>query len=118
MLLKKQQNTKEVIFYVDVEQERLTKVFLLCLFACLSFWLVIPAEAATTGTDFKAMYDFIYEAATGYLGRGICLFGGLVGLGIAASSGKVIPAIIGVVLAVFGTLGPTIVNNLFNSAII
>jgi hypothetical protein len=32
--------------------------------------------------------------------------------------GKVMPAIIGVILAIFGTLGPTIINSLFKSAVI
>lgn len=76
------------------------------------------AYAGTTGTEFKGVYDFIYGAATGYLGRAICIFAGIVGLGIGAAMGKAIPAIIGVILAIFGTLGPAIVNSLFKSAII
>ena len=38
------------------------------------------------------------------------------GLGVGAATGKPIPALMGVVLAVFGTLGPTLINNLFSSA--
>lgn len=76
------------------------------------------ATAATTGAEFQAFYDFIYDAATGYLGRGIALTGGLIGLGYGAASGKALPAIAGIVLAMFGALGPTIVNSLFASAII
>lgn len=82
--------------------------------------LVAPAIAlaSTTGPEFQAFYDFVYNAATGYLGRGIAITGGLIGLGIAAATGKVVIAIIGVVLAVFGILGPQIINALFGSAII
>ncbi|ELC3209992.1 conjugal transfer protein TraB, partial [Vibrio parahaemolyticus] len=44
--------------------------------------------------------------------------GGLIGLGIGAGTGKALPAVIGVFLAIFGVLGPTIVNALFTSATI
>ena len=78
----------------------------------------VMAFAAVTGTDFKDLYDFFYDASTGYLGRAIALVGGLMGLGVGAATGKPVPALMGVVLAIFGTMGPTLVNNLFNSAII
>ena len=83
-------------------------------------FLIIPATAvaATTGTDFQDLYDFFYEAATGYLGRAIAIIGGLMGLGVGAATGKPIPALMGIVLAIFGTLGPTLINNLFSSATI
>lgn len=74
--------------------------------------------AGTTGGDFEEVYNFIYGAATGYLGRAIAIFAGIVGLAIGAASGKAMPAIMGVVLAIFGTLGPTIINNLFTGAVI
>lgn len=76
------------------------------------------AYAGTTGVEFKGVYDFIYGAATGYLGRAICIFAGVVGIAMGAGMGKVLPAIIGIILAIFGTLGPTIINSLFKSAVI
>lgn len=78
----------------------------------------IGVGGGTGGTEFQAFYDFIYEAATGYLGRSIAIVGGLIGLGIGAGTGKALPAIIGVFLAIFGVLGPTIVNAVFTSATI
>lgn len=72
----------------------------------------------TGGTEFQAFYNFIIAAATGFLGRSIAVVGGLIGLGIGAVTGKGLPALIGVFLAVFGVLGPTIINALFTSAII
>lgn len=77
-----------------------------------------PALASTSGSDFEGVYTFIYDAATGYLGRAIALFAGVVGLALGAASGKAMPAIMGVILAIFGTLGPTIINSLFGSALI
>jgi conjugal transfer pilus assembly protein TraA len=74
--------------------------------------------SGTGGTEFQAFYNFIIAAATGFLGRSIAIVGGLIGLGIGAVTGKGLPALIGVFLAVFGVLGPTIINALFTSAII
>ncbi|GAB4362254.1 MAG: conjugal transfer protein TraB [Gammaproteobacteria bacterium] len=78
----------------------------------------LAALASTTGAEFSTFYQFVYDAATGYLGRGIAITGGLITLGIAAGTGKAVIAILGVVLAVFGALGPSIIDNIFGSAII
>ncbi|MFW6503487.1 conjugal transfer protein TraB [Acinetobacter baumannii] len=99
------------------EQKRLIIVGVLAAIL-LSLVFQSAAYAGTTGLEFKGLYDFIYGAATGYLGRGICIFAGVVGIATGAGMGRVMPAILGVILAVFGTLGPTIVNSLFKSAII
>ena len=74
------------------------------------------ALAATTGAEFQGAYQFFFDAATGYLGRGIAIVGGIIGLGIGAARGSAIPAVIGVILAVFGALGPTIIDSIFGSA--
>lgn len=91
----------------------------------LAFALPELALAATFGTgggtggaEFQTFYNFILGAATGYLGRSIAIVGGLIGLGIGAGSGKAMPALIGMFLAVFGVLGPSIVNAMFTSATI
>ena len=78
----------------------------------------IGVGGGTGGSEFQPFYNFIYAAATGYLGRSIAIVGGLIGLGIGAGTGKGLPAIIGVFLAVFGVMGPTIVNTVFTSATI
>jgi putative Mn2+ efflux pump MntP len=75
-------------------------------------------SASITGTEFLAVYTFIFDAATGYLGRAIALAGGLIGLGFGAASGKPVVAVVGIVLAIFGALGPQIINALFGSAVI
>lgn len=81
-------------------------------------FLPLTGFAATTGAEFQPAYQFIFDAATGYLGRGIAIIGGVIGLGIGAATGSALPAIIGVVLAIFGALGPTIIDNVFGSAIV
>jgi hypothetical protein len=82
--------------------------------------VVLPelSSASTTGGEFQVAYDFFNNAATGYLGRGIAIVGGIIGLGLGAAKGSALPAIIGVILAIFGALGPGIVDAIFNSAII
>ena len=82
--------------------------------------LVLPlaAQASTTGAEFQSAYQFFYDAATGYLGRGIAIVGGLIGLGFGAAKGSPLPAILGVILAVFGALGPTIIDAIFGSAVV
>lgn len=82
--------------------------------------LALPelGSASTTGGEFQVAYDFFNNAATGYLGRGIAIVGGIIGLGLGAARGSALPAIIGVILAIFGALGPGIVDAIFNSAVI
>jgi len=76
------------------------------------------APAKTTGSEFQGFYNFVYDAATGYLGRGIAITGGLIMLGVAAGTGRATMAILGVVLAIFGALGPDIIDAIFGSATI
>ncbi|MBF0208377.1 MAG: conjugal transfer protein TraB [Oligoflexia bacterium] len=75
-------------------------------------------HASTTGAQFKELHDFVTEAASGYLGKAIAIIGGLVGLGLGAATGKAMPAITGVVLATFGTIGPKVIDQVFAGAII
>jgi conjugal transfer pilus assembly protein TraA len=88
--------------------------------AVLLVMLLLPGMvlAATTGAEFQTAYQFFYDAATGYLGRGIAIVGGLIGLGVGAARGSALPAILGVILAVFGALGPTIIDAVFGSAVV
>lgn len=96
-----------------------TQKQMVLMLSVLTLYVVLqPAHAAVTGAAFKTVYDFIYGAATGYLGRSIAIVGGVIGLGLGAGTGKALPAAIGIILAIFGSLGPTIVNSLFSSAIV
>ena len=90
----------------------------LCYAATLAV-LLVPglALAATTGTEFQPAYQFFYDAATGYLGRGIAIVGGLVGLGYGVAKGKALPAIIGVTLIIFGAFGPTLIDAMFSPGV-
>jgi len=84
----------------------------------MAVFLPLVASAATTGAEFQTAYQFFYDAATGYLGRGIAIVGGLIGLGYGAAKGSPLPAVLGVILAVFGALGPNIIDAIFGSAVV
>ncbi len=84
---------------------------------CLLLPVCVHAAGATTGTEFQAFYNFINAAATGFLGRAIAITGGIIALGVAAASGRYVLAIGGIILAVFGSLGPQVVNAIFGAVI-
>jgi conjugal transfer pilus assembly protein TraA len=78
----------------------------------------VVGQDGAAGAEFNALYTFIHNAATGYLGRSIAIVGGIIGLCAAAMMGKALPAIMGVLLAVFGVLGPNLINTIFKSALV
>ena len=82
-----------------------------------SFTPSVWAAGATTGAEFAVFYDFVEGAATGFLGRAVAITGGLIALGIAAATGRYVVAIGGIVLAIFGSLGPGIVDAIFGAVI-
>ena len=75
-------------------------------------------DVGVGGAQFKGVYEFVVNAATGYLGRAIAIVGGVIGLATGAMMGKALPAIMGVLLACFAVLGPTVVSAIFTSALI
>ena len=88
------------------------------IWVLLGLLLPAVAVASTTGPEFQTAYQFFYDAATGYLGRGIAIVGGLIGLGYGAAKGSPLPAVAGVILAVFGALAPIIIDAIFSSAVV
>jgi hypothetical protein len=102
-------------FTVQGRRNLLTATMALAL---LVMWMPLFAHAGSTDTEFQAVYTFVNAAATGFLGRSICIVGGLIGLGLGAASGKALPAIVGIVLAMFGSLGPSIVDSIFPAALV
>ena len=88
------------------------------LFSDLVNASTLNATDGAGGTEFKPLFDFLSGAATGYLGRSIAIIGGLIGLGLGAIMGKGIPALVGVILAIFGVLGPSLINTIFTAALI
>jgi len=112
-----------------VNQESNIKAPALFIFALSVVMFATPDAVAGTintlgsgglgGTVFKPLYDFFVDAATGYLGRSLAIVGGLIGMGMTAFGGaKPIFALIGVLLAIFGVFGPSLINAIYASALI
>jgi len=111
---------------LDLRLEQATEFFnkhekplmALMLLVVLAMFAGLAFAATSTDTWAKDSYDFFLAAASGYLVRGICIVGGIIGLLTAAGSGRYLLAAGGVVLAIFGMLGPKLVNAVFGTALI
>ena len=83
-------------------------------FALLAMLLLIAinADAGTTGTELKGIYDKLKDWTSGYLGKAIALFAFLLGLGIGVAKSSPIPAIAGIVFALFVAFGPAVLEGI------
>ncbi|QTR51566.1 TraA family conjugative transfer protein [Candidatus Thiothrix anitrata] len=83
-------------------------------FALLAMLLLLAfnADAGTTGAEFKGIYDKLVDWTSGYLGKAIALFAFLLGLGIGVAQSSPIPAIAGIVFALFVAFGPAVLEGI------
>ncbi len=82
------------------------------------FTFSTAASASTTGGDFKVLFDWVNDALSGYLGMAIAIIATIIGLGNAALGGKMVISLAGIGVAIIAALAPTIIDGIFNSAII
>lgn len=117
-------SSKKVSEFLIAHKKQLVVFSLLLLVALVA---AFPADVFAGGAEsadnlnntfFKEFYDMVEGAATGYLGRGLAIAGGIVGLAYGAGQGKAMIAGVGVVLAVFGVLGPSIIEGIFTAGLI
>lgn len=73
--------------------------------------------AGTTGTEFQDIYDQVKDWTQGYLGKTIAIFAFLLGLGVGVVRQSPIPAISGVVFALFIAFGPGIIEGVATAVI-
>ena len=78
---------------------------------------VAPAAAGTTGTEFQSMYTTLLNWATGYLGKAIAIAAFILGAGIGVARSSPIPALAGVVFALFMVYVPTIIDSIMTATI-
>lgn len=76
-----------------------------------------PAVAGTTGTEFQTMYTTLLEWATGFLGKSIAIAAFILGAGIGIARSSPIPALVGVVFALFMVYVPTIIDSIMTAVI-
>ena len=78
-----------------------------------------PTVWATTNDVWaQQAYTMFLNMATGYVGRSICIVGGMLGMLWAMGTGKLTMALLGVGGAVFGVFSPTLINALFGATLI
>ena len=75
------------------------------------------AFAGTTGTEFQSMYTTLLNWATGYLGRAIAIAAFILGAGIGVARSSPIPALVGVVFALFMIYVPTIIDSIMTATV-
>ena len=75
------------------------------------------ALAGTTGTEFQTMYTTMLNWATGYLGKAIAVAAFILGAGIGVARSSPIPALAGVVFALFMVYVPTIIDSIMTATI-
>jgi conjugal transfer pilus assembly protein TraA len=75
------------------------------------------ALAGTTGTEFQTMYTTLLNWATGYLGKSIAIAAFILGAGIGIARSSPIPALAGVVFALFMVYVPTIIDSIMTAVV-
>ena len=73
--------------------------------------------AGTTATEFQSIYTKIKGWVGGYLGKAIALMAFLIGLGVGVVKSSPLPAVAGVVFALFVAFGPTIIEGIATALI-
>jgi conjugal transfer pilus assembly protein TraA len=83
----------------------------------LAFALVLSLAAGsvfagTTGTEFQTMYTTLLNWATGFLGKSIAIAAFILGAGIGVARSSPIPALVGVVFALFMVYVPNMMPSM------
>ena len=83
------------------------------------FLLVVTdiAIAGTTATEFQSIYTKIKGWVSGYLGKAIALMAFLIGLGVGVVKSSPLPAVAGVVFALFVAFGPAVIEGIATALI-
>ena len=85
--------------------------------AVLLALLAGSAIAGTTGTEFQTVYSTLLNWATGFLGKSIAIAAFILGAGIGVARSSPIPALVGVVFALFMVYVPTIIDSIMTAVI-
>ena len=75
------------------------------------------ALAGTTGTEFQTMYTTLLNWATGFLGKSIAIAAFILGAGVGIARSSPIPALVGIVFALFMVYVPTIIDTIMTAVI-
>ncbi len=103
--------------YVPVHRQTATRLATVAPVALLLALGATSAFAGTTGTEFQTMYTTMLNWATGYLGKAIAVAAFILGAGIGVARSSPIPALAGVVFALFMVYVPTIIDSIMTATI-
>ena len=89
------------------------------LFALLALMLAFTgmAVASTTGAEFQGLYNTLVGWTDGFLGKTIAIFAFVIGLGLGVARSTPIPAISGIVFALFVAYGPGLLDGIVTATI-
>ena len=79
--------------------------------------LAVPAIAGTTGTEFQTVYATLLSWSTGFLGKSIAIAAFILGAGIGVARSSPIPALVGIVFALFMVYVPTIIDSIMTAVV-
>ena len=75
------------------------------------------AFAGTTGTEFQTMYTTLLNWVNGYLGKSIAIAAFILGAGVGIARSSPIPALVGIVFALFMVYVPTIIDSIMTAVV-
>ena len=73
--------------------------------------------AGTTGTEFQTMYTTLLNWVNGFLGKSIAIAAFILGAGVGIARSSPIPALVGVVFALFMVYVPNIIDSIMTATI-
>lgn len=88
--------------------------------ALLAFVLTLAAGSAlagTTGAEFQTMYTTLLNWVTGFLGKSIAIAAFILGAGVGIARSSPIPALVGIVFALFMVYVPNIIDGIMTAVI-
>lgn len=75
------------------------------------------ALAGTTGTEFQTMYTTLLNWVNGFLGKSIAIAAFILGAGVGIARSSPIPALVGIVFALFMVYVPTIIDSIMTAVV-
>ena len=84
---------------------------------CFLGLVAIPTMAATTGTEFQAMADMVIGWVEGYLGILLAVTALTIGIAAGVMKSTIMPAIVGIAVALACVMGPGIIQGIFTAVI-
>ncbi len=93
--------------------------FLLYGVIFISLFLIASELFAGTGgnVEFGGLYAYLKGLSEGFLGRTLAIFAFIVGLGVGVGRSSAVPAIAGIVFAIFVAYGPAIIDGIASALI-